>query len=213
MTIRAGAVEGERHDDAGVSRVPAGVVLCGGSGSRFGSDKVLVEVDGEPLVLRTTRRLTWAASPVMLASGSGRRLRRALGDVPYRELDDGDLAGSGPLAGILAGLQASPRDLVAVVAADMPFVNPALIAFLCQAIGDHDGAVPVTDRGSQPLHAVYARRAAPALEASVRAGVRSVRAAVERLDIRWVGEDEWRAFDPEGAFDRNVNEPSDLPRL
>jgi len=80
----------------------------------MGTDKALLEMeDGGPLLLRVALRLAEVADPVMLASGSAGRLE-AFG---YPEVGD-EVPGAGPLAGIAAGLAASPHELTAVVAVD-----------------------------------------------------------------------------------------------
>ena len=198
------------------SRPPlAAVILCGGESRRFGSDKALVEVEGEPLVLRVARRVSLAADPVVLASGRRGRLASALGPLPFAEIEDapaatGPRGGSGPLGGLVAGLAGSPHDLVAAVAADLPFASAAVLRLLASLIDDDDAAIPVTDEGSQPLHAVYSRRALPALRSSLIEGHLAVRDAVGGLRVRLVGPDRWTIHDPDGRFAINVNRPSDL---
>jgi molybdopterin-guanine dinucleotide biosynthesis protein A len=192
------------------------VILCGGESTRFGSDKTLVEVEGEPLVLRVARRVSGAAHPVALASGRRGRLASALGPLPFAEIDDaeaveGGASGrSGPLGGLVAGLEWSPSDLLAAVAADLPFASAALLRLLASLIGGHDAAIPVTADGTQPLHAIYSRRALPALRGSLTDGRLAVRDAVDGLRVRLVEQDEWKSADPRGSFAVNVNRPSDL---
>src|SRR5207244_11617708 len=52
----------------------SGLVVCGGESARMGFEKALIEVGGEPLVLRVARRLARVADPVLLATGSPGRL-------------------------------------------------------------------------------------------------------------------------------------------
>ena len=78
----------------------AGVVLCGGGSRRMGADKALLELDGQPLVLRVAGLLAEAADPVFLAPGRPGRL----GDLGYAELED-PVPDAGPLAGLAAGLE------------------------------------------------------------------------------------------------------------
>jgi molybdenum cofactor guanylyltransferase len=186
----------------------AGLVLCGGRGSRMGADKALVEIDGEPMVARAARRLASVADPVLLASGAVGRM--AMLGLPYAEVGDPGGPGRGPLAGVVAGLEASPHLLMAVVAVDLPFLDPGLLAALARLRDDEDAVVPVTSAGPQPLHAVYATSALRALADRLSTGRLSMRAALGGLTTRLVDEAEWRAFDPTGRFAINVNEPRDL---
>jgi molybdopterin-guanine dinucleotide biosynthesis protein A len=183
----------------------SGVVLAGGSSRRMGRDKALVTLDGEPLVVRAVRRLSEVCSDVVVASGDGRRL----GGLGLREVVDA-VPGAGPLAGIAAGLEAARHGLVAVVAVDMPDASSALLALLADLWRGEPAVVPRAGGRLEPLHAVYARQAAPALRSFLAAGRRSVKEALADLGARVVEPAEWRSADPSGAFARNLNAPGDL---
>lgn len=183
----------------------AGLVLCGGAGRRMGGDKALLEFEGEPLVLRVARRLGQVADPVLLAPGRAGRL----GDLGYAEVADASEQ-SGPLGGIVAGVAASPHDLVAVAAADMPFASPPLFRLLAALHADDDVVVPVVGGQLEPLHAVYARSSLPALRATLQARRLELRAALLNLRTRQVLEPEWRGADLTGGFAHNLNRPEDL---
>jgi molybdopterin-guanine dinucleotide biosynthesis protein A len=185
-----------------------GVVLCGGASTRMGTDKALLNIDGQPLVLRVTRVLSEVADPVLLAPGTPGRL----GDLGYPEVGDA-VQSSGPLGGMVASLRWSPHDLTAVVAVDMPFANPDVIRLLASLAGEYDAVVPVTSNGPQPLHAVYARSALPVLERALVEGSLSVKGALQQLSVRWVGRDEWKTADPSGTFALNLNQPDDMAKI
>jgi molybdenum cofactor guanylyltransferase len=186
----------------------AGVVLCGGRSSRMGTDKALIAIDGVPLFRRVAERLAHAAWPVFVAPGTTGRL----GEVGYPNLSDA-VADSGPLGGIVSALRASPHPLVAVVGVDMPFASGDVLRLLADLIGDADAAVPVTEEGPQPLHAVFARSALPTLERALVDGQRSVQGALQQLTVRDVGPGEWRAADPSGRFAFNLNRPEDIAKI
>lgn len=186
----------------------AGLVLCGGRSRRMGSEKALLELEGKRLLDVVIERLSEAADPVLLATGSPGRL----GPLGLREVPD-ELPHAGPLAGIVAGLAASPHPMLAVVAVDMPFVSPEVLTLLGRLWDGQDAVVPVTDDGVQPLHAVYATSALPILRSGLAGGVRSVREALRELRVREVRKSEWDAADPSGRFAANVNTLGDLASL
>jgi len=183
----------------------AGLILCGGAGRRMGADKALVEFEGEPLILRVARRLGEVADPVLLAPGRPGRL----GDLGYAEVADA-APDCGPLGGLVAGLDASPHELVAVVGVDMPFVSPRLFELLAGRRRDEDVVVPIVATDPEPLHAVYARSAISVLRTALRERRLELRAAVRDLRRREVLEAEWRTADPSGTFAFNVNRQEDL---
>jgi molybdopterin-guanine dinucleotide biosynthesis protein A len=174
----------------------------------MGTDKASFEFEGEPLARRAARVLDEVCREVVVASGDGRRLDwLGLPQVADAVPD------AGPLGGIAGGLEAASHSLVAVLAVDMPHANPALFRLLAGTWHGEDAVVPASEHGPEPLHAVYARAAAPPLRAALDAGERAVHRALERLRVRLLRPDEWRAADPSGRFAWNVNRPADLPPL
>jgi molybdopterin-guanine dinucleotide biosynthesis protein A len=171
----------------------------------MGSDKALLEVGGEPLARRVARLLAAVCDEVVVASGDG--LRLAWLGLP--QVAD-PVVGAGPLGGIVAGLGAARHDLVAVVAVDMPDANPSVLELLAATWQGEPAVVPRTARGLEPLHAVYAAGAEPALRARLCSGRRSVQAALQALGARVVEAEDWRPVDPLGRFAINLNTPGEV---
>ena len=115
-------------------------------------------------------------------------------ELPFSILDDGTPERAA-IVGLAAGLRAAPTDLCVVLPVDTPLVTAALLLQLAAAC--RDAAVPQTG----PLPGAYRKRVLPALES----GERSIRRAIERLDVAAV------ELDP--ALLVNVNTPNDLQRL
>lgn len=173
----------------------------------MGRDKALLEVAGEALILRVGRVLEDVCDRVLVATGEADRY-----EVGWEQVPDVS-AGNGPLAGILAGLEAADSDLVAVVAVDMPYANARVLELLADEWMGEAAVVPLVDGRVQPLHGVYATSAAPSFRRLVEDGKRSVVPALSDLGARVVGPDVWGEVDPEGRFARNVNRPEDLDDL
>ena len=182
-----------------------GLLLAGGASTRMGTDKAALLVEGEPLARRVAGVLAATCAGVVVASGDGRRLEW-LGFPQVADLEPA----AGPLAGLVPGLEAAATPLVAVLAVDMPDASSAVLGLLAARIGGHDAAVPRTERGLEPLHAVYATSAAGRLRVAFDSGERSVVRALNGLDVVVVQQDEWAAADPTGRFARNLNRPEDL---
>jgi molybdopterin-guanine dinucleotide biosynthesis protein A len=113
-----------------------------------------------------------------------------------------------PLAGVIAALREAGDRAVVAVAADMPFVEDKLIAWLAS----QTSATVVEALGRvQPLLARYGSADAPVLEEAVRRGVPAAQAALD-LGPRIVGEADLRRFGDPGRLLFNVNTESDLRR-
>jgi molybdenum cofactor guanylyltransferase len=185
-----------------------GVVLCGGASTRMGRDKALIEIEGKPLVRLVADRVAECAEPVLLASGASRRF----GSLPYEEIADA-APGAGPISGLVAALSASPHDLLIAAAVDMPFVSADVFLLLLELSADENAVVPVTPQGRQPLHALYHRSALPHLVDALERGRYGLREALDGLNVREVGREEWGAVDPQGRFALNLNTREDLSSL
>ncbi len=174
----------------------------------MGCDKATIEVGGEPLVVRVARRLESVSQRVLIASGDGRRL----GDLPWEQIADAR-PGSGPLAGIVAGLERAETPLIAVVAVDLPDADPRVLAVLAALWRGEAAVLPLVGERVQPLHGVYATAHARGLRRILEAGKRGVTHALSTLGARVVGPEGWGALDPAGGFARNLNRPEDLDAL
>ncbi|WP_410571637.1 NTP transferase domain-containing protein [Amycolatopsis sp. cmx-4-61] len=109
----------------------AGLLLAAGAGRRFGGPKALVELDGEPLVLRALRTLAAAGcDPVRVVVGASAGEVRALLPDPGQVVVADDWA-SGMGASLRAGLGAlerSDRAAALVHLVDLPWVGPDILA-------------------------------------------------------------------------------------
>ena len=69
--------------------------------------------------------------------------------------------GRGALGGLLTALEISPPGYVGLIAADLPFASPELLAFLENEIerSGADAVLPCSSYGPEPMHALYNREA------------------------------------------------------
>lgn len=171
----------------------------------MGRDKALIDIGGATLLERAVQRLGTVADPLLLASGS-----RALSHDRCLTVPDA-VADSGPLGGLLAVLQASPHPLCAVVAVDMPDLDAGLVRHLARLREEGDDAVvPLSPRGPEPLHAVYARECATVIADVLRSGERSVHCLLQRLRVRTVDAAAVTGPLSAGRFARNLNTAAEL---
>ena len=200
-----------------------GVVLAGGRGSRLGGRKAAVELGGRPLIAYPLAALREAGLEAIVCVKPGEGLTSHCSLVRH---SGAEASGSGirvltepvephhPLCGIVAALRAgdgagersSPRPIV-VAACDMPFVAPALLAFLAEL--EDPLVVPAVEGRLHPLLARYDPVLLPELEAAL-AREEPLTRTVERLRPRLLAEDELARFGDPGRLLFNVNDPADL---
>ena len=190
------------------------VVVAGGASRRLGSDKRRLKLWGEggPTLLEHTVRIAHALCDDVVV---------VLNDMSaWPQLDARLVAdaypGGGALGGIATGLAAAQYPYALVVAADMPFLNPELLAAMLEKPRNYDilvprtGQVPVRNRrGVEPLHAIYARRCLPAMQAALGRGELRIAALYDELRVSYLETGEVRAYDPAGLALLSINTPED----
>jgi molybdopterin-guanine dinucleotide biosynthesis protein A len=152
---------------------PLGVVLAGGRSRRFGSDKARVEVDHEPLVVRTARLVGHELEVVVVGDPALAELFAA----PPPFLADPLL---GPLGAVVAAWRASRRPLV-VFACDLPALNAETVARLARPTAT--ARVPLVHGARQWLSAHYGMYALATMDAAWEDGERSMWRVGERLEL------------------------------
>src|SRR5918911_2845399 len=130
-----------------------GILLVGGSSTRFGSPKALARLGNETLAERSWRLLQETCAETIAVGKRPDAL-----PLPFPILDDGSSVRA-PIAGLVAGLRAARHDVSVVVPVDAPFLTARSLRALSAACAE--AAVPQTG----PLPGAYRREAAlPVLE-------------------------------------------------
>lgn len=191
----------------GILHGMTGIVLAGGGSTRMGTSKAALPIAGEPLLAWVVRQLKAALAEALV-----------IGPADLSELVPGTRVlpdarpGMGPLGGLETALRAARTDYIFAVACDMPFVQPALVRAMSElALREPavDAVVLRTARGTEQLHAVYARSCLPALERQLAAGDLALRRLLDRLRVREFTVGEATRYDPAGLSAFNANTPEE----
>jgi molybdenum cofactor guanylyltransferase len=179
-----------------------GVILAGGQSLRFGGfPKGLQTLGGLPLVGHVHASLSLVCSEVFIECAPGSAYEGW--GVPCISAAAAH-AGKGPLAGLLAGLQAANGQMVAFAACDMPLLAPPVFELLQKAPG---GAYAMSPRGVEPLVCVLPGSLQSLIQQALEQPV--IPRVVEVFERAGVGgvmfEEEWPFV--------NVNTPEELARL
>lgn len=184
------------------------VVQAGGESRRMGSDKALIPFLGQPLIQRVLGRLAHLADEVIVTTNNPPAYR-FLGLPIAADL----LPGRGALGGLFTALSVATQPLVAVVACDMPFVNPGLLqaAHAKLLAFDCDAVIPLTAGGSEPFHAVYRRETClPAIQRALQADKWRVNSWFDDVNLCYLSEEAIHNHDPQGLAFWNVNTPEEF---
>lgn len=192
------------------ARIPVtAAVMAGGRSMRMGVDKTLLPVDGEPLLLRVVEAVGSVCAHTVIvtnrpeqadAAGLPEGVSVLVDEVPFQ----------GPLGGLVSALKDAPDEWVLAVAADMPWLEPDLVRALWDARDGAQVVVPMTEKGLEPLLALYHRDCLPVARRVLESGRRRLVAMFPELRVVEVPIEELRVADPGLRSLVNVNTPEDL---
>ena len=189
---------------AGRIRGVTGVILAGGESRRMGSDKSLLPLDGGRFIDHAYRTLAALFDEVIIVTNSP----DLYAGLPCRKVPD-LYPVKGSLAGIHSGLSHARSDRIFVVACDMPFLSAEVIRRLCARGEGSDVVIPRSERGVEPLHALYDTRCLPAVEELLDAGEKKIVRFFPRVRVCEVPPPAFADCDPDGRSFRNINTPQE----
>ncbi|PKL02076.1 MAG: hypothetical protein CVV55_06300 [Synergistetes bacterium HGW-Synergistetes-2] len=206
------------------------LILAGGQGSRMGGEKLTLAVDSEPLLLKVIRRVLPFSKDILLSVASRQVsyvstvLSGIISLYGIRTVEDRlpaekspsevDEKRSGPLAGIVAGLEACSSEWLFVCACDMPRVSEAVVRTLWKH-GDKSASVIVPFLGGfyEPLHAFYRKTCLPAATALLDSGRRKTTAFYDAVRVSPVGDEYFSHLPGYRRSFENLNNKSDLEKM
>ena len=182
------------------------VIQAGGESRRMGRNKSLVPFLGAPMIQRVCDRMAGLGDELIVTANQPGELA-FLGLACFPDL----LADRGALGGLYTALFHARSPLVAVVACDMPFVNPGLLRFARAQAAGADVVLPRSAEGLEPLHAVYRRETClPAVREALEAGKWRVDSWFAQARVRILEHAEYAHLDPGERTFLNVNTPKEL---
>lgn len=207
----------------------AGVVLAGGAGKRLGGSKALVKLGGTPLIQYPVDRLGSIVDTLVIVGSCPHETREIAQAVTWPAgcelictwdgagIVTGEAVGVGqgrlgPLAGIRAGLAASPHARCIVVGCDMPFLSAPLLRYMAirsrgfQAVAPRLGP----EAALEPLCAVYSWSCVSHIDAMLALGPRKVTRLFDIVRTLYLEREVCEAFDPDLRCFFNVNTRQDL---
>ncbi|HSK48631.1 MAG TPA: formate dehydrogenase accessory sulfurtransferase FdhD, partial [Coriobacteriia bacterium] len=185
-------------------------VLAGGRSLRMGVDKTLLSFDGRTLVSRVTDAVATVCEKTIIVTNRPEALEDAGLPEGVRVVRD-EVAYQGPLGGLTTALAEAETEWILAVAADMPHLEPEIARALWSVRDSGDVVVPLTEKGYEPLLALYRVEAClPVAREVLESGRRRLVAIYSKLKVVEVPAEALRTADPELRSLVNINTPSDL---
>ena len=183
-------------------------IQAGGQSTRMGQDKALLPFLGEPLIQRVLTRTRHLAEDIMITTNNPDQYLflgvRLVTDI---------ITGAGALGGLYTALKTAYHPWVGLVACDLPFANPDLLAACRDIIMNTgvDAVIPKSNQGLEPLHAVYRRDSClPFVEAALKAEKRKLISWHPYAQIKILSTKMVSKFDPQHLTFTNVNTPEEF---
>jgi molybdenum cofactor guanylyltransferase len=179
-----------------------GIILTGGKSSRMGSDKALLEFEGQSLLKRAVDFCSAFCDEVLISSSNPEH--RVEGGT---RIDD-EVKECGPMGGIYSCLKQSSSDWNFVLSVDAPFVQSDFILCLQGQSADFDAVIPVHEGKKEPLIAFYHKKALPEIETHIKAENYKMHFLLQQLNTHFVDAGAWLGKYPK--IFNNLNTPEDL---
>lgn len=194
------------------------VLQAGGESRRMGRSKATVPFLGEPLLFRGIHRLLPLADEFLVTTNEPENLHFLddLVELGKIRLVADACDERGALRGVYTALEAATKEFVAMVACDMVFPSRNLLAAELDALmesGD-DIAVPKTQFGYEPFHAVYRRATClPVVKSAVDGGAIKATGWFDEVRVVPFTSEMVAKAEPRGGCFINVNTPEELARV
>jgi molybdenum cofactor guanylyltransferase len=184
----------------------AAIILAGGKSSRMGTNKALLKINEQTNIERIRDELAKHFSDIVLVTNHPDEYEFLGLNMTSDQYID-----KGPLAGLHAGLEASPYDVNVLVACDMPFISGELAKFLADSCTDYDAVIPVIDGVQNPLFAAYHKRVAAIAAQKIESGRLAIKAMLDQLNVLYLSEETMGNFSGESLARTffNMNKPEE----
>ena len=192
------------------------IVLAGGSSSRMGIDKGLLELAGKPLLVHVIDAIKDSVDQIVVVTNSHERVEEysklALAYAQFT-IDQSDI--QSPLIGAMSGFGVAMGRYSILLPFDAPFISDEIVSLLFEICVGKAACVPKHPNGQiEPLCAVY--ETVVALECSKRAvaeGRLDMRGMIEKMcGVRYVSTLVLQQLDPNFQTFLNINTRADLKR-
>ncbi|MEA2007967.1 MAG: molybdenum cofactor guanylyltransferase [Chloroflexota bacterium] len=186
------------------------VIQAGGKSERMGKDKALLPFLGRPLIARVIDRVSVLGDETIVVANNITEYKFL--NVPlYPDV----IPNRGALGGLYTALYVSANPVVGLVACDMPFASPQLLAHLkatLQKTGA-DAVLPSTEGGLEPLHAVYRRETClPLIKEAIKNGMWKMIGWHKNADVRVLSPEETKQYAPHPRVFWNLNTPQEFQK-
>lgn len=182
-----------------------GIILAGGKSKRMGRDKALLKLDGQTLLGRAVKLCQQNCSEIIISSNNPSH------QFPDLPIINDEIENCGPLGGITSCLKHAKHDWCFVVSVDSPFVEPEFVTFLKTQTNTFDAIVPFTEKGKEPLVALYNRSVLPVAKSLIVQKQFRMHNFISEINTQFLDTNSWLENYP--LLFNNLNLPDDAREI
>lgn len=174
----------------------------------MGQPKAALDFGGVPLLTRIVIELKSRFDEIVIVAAPRSETQPSI-EIPGLKIVHDETPFAGPLDALRRGLDTLECDVAFVCSCDLPMLSSYVAGRLVGMLDDYDAVIPEVGGKLQPLHAVYRKRCARAIESLADRGEKRLTASSRAINGRKVDEAQLREIDPELHSFFNVNTPED----
>ncbi len=182
-------------------------ILAGGSSSRIGRDKATIMINGKSLIRHVFEKIQELFQEIVIVSSN----HSGFTDINVPVIND-ILPVRSPMVGIVSALLYSSNPYIFVCACDMPFLHKKTIKYMVDKIGGEDIIIPKTEKGFEPLCALYNRACIPHMLKSVGCNELKIAGVFPSLNVKILDDNPSFYYNGNSVF-TNINTLKDLNQL
>lgn len=174
-----------------------GIVIAGGKSSRMGTNKALVEYDGQRMIDRAIGIIRPLCDELIISSNE------PIPSLNFPIVSD-EHDSIGPMGGLYACLSQSKTDVNLIIPCDVPSLNTAIYEKLLEQHRGFDVVLPRHQEDKvEPLIAIYRTRVLAIINEQIALKDYKMMHLLDRLKVGYVDFEE-------SIFFKNMNSPKDL---
>ncbi|ADR18426.1 molybdenum cofactor guanylyltransferase [Calditerrivibrio nitroreducens] len=182
-------------------------ILAGGMSRRFGRDKSLAIIYGQPFYKLCFEKASRISDDVMLVAKDISKYPDLLG---LKKVEDFSQEIQTPLMGIYSSLLNALYDKVFIWSVDAPLLKAEIIKTIVEKIEGYDASVPEISGKVHPLLACYKKDTAYRLHHFIENGNLKVMTFLEMIKTNYIDKSYFVCTDPQLISFSNINTEEDL---
>jgi len=192
------------------------VLLAGGQSKRMGKDKAFLKYKGNTFLKIILKEIQDFVDEIILSINKPEDLYRdeiSFLNKPVKFVKDIDKFG-GPLNAVVSCANEIETDSFFLLTCDTPLFKGTLISYFQSTIENYDCVIPVINGKYQPINTIYKKDTLEvAKDTYLNQRKNSLFAWINRLNVKYVDEEEIKKIDKELGSYFSVNTPKQYQKL